>query len=340
MSEQNMLRVGVVGVGHLGSTHTRLWKSIEGVELYGVYDSDHERAERVSAEFETKSFESLEALLQSVDALSIVTPTSTHYDVAEQAIEMGVHLLVEKPITAQYEQALQLMEKASQRGIVIQVGHIERFNPAFAALNGQHLEPMFIESHRLAQFTTRATDVAVVLDLMIHDIDLVLALARSRVAEVRASGVSVVSDTIDIANARLEFENGCVANLTASRISQRPMRKMRLFQKDAYISIDFAQPSVEMFRIIDGVEATESTMLLGAIGEGAKERNIIYQKLPTPEHNALREELVAFAEAIRNQHNPPVTAMEGAEALRVAELIIQAIEKSEVHSAANSAQVI
>jgi predicted dehydrogenase len=317
------LRVGVIGVGHLGAAHARLWRGIAGAELVGVYDVDAARASAVASEHGTRAFDAIGGLLAAVDAVSIVTPTSTHAAIAREAIDAGKHLFIEKPITAHYAEAREVIEQAEERGLLLQVGHIERFNPAFAALAEFQLEPMFIESHRLAQFRPRATDVAVVLDLMIHDIDLVLALTGSNVVEVRASGVSVVSDTIDIANARLEFANGCVANLTASRISQRQMRKMRLFQRDAYISIDFAQPSVEMFRISDSTEGmSESTMLLGAIEQGTKQRVITFEQLPTPDVNALAQELTEFAEAIRTGTAPRVDGRSGAEALRVAEEIM------------------
>lgn len=332
MSQSNRaLRVGVIGVGHLGATHARLWSGIEGADLAGVFDQDQARAAAVAAEHGTTAFRTLGDLLAQVDAVSIVTPTSSHADIAHAVLDAGRHIFIEKPITAGYGEAVEIIRRAEEQRLVLQVGHIERFNPAFAALRDHHLEPMFIESHRLAQFRPRATDVAVVLDLMIHDIDLVLALTRSKVCEVRASGVSVVSDTIDIANARLEFASGCVANLTASRISQRQMRKMRLFQRDAYISIDFAQPSVEVFRISDGMEGVgPATMLLGAIGQGTKQRTITFEKLATPEVNALAQELREFMQAIRNGTPPPVTGHEGAEALRVAEEIIREINRSTV----------
>jgi predicted dehydrogenase len=324
------LRVGVIGVGHLGATHARLWRGIPTADLIGVYDLDPERAASVAAEHGVRAFGRIADLLADVDAVSIVTPTSTHAGIAHEAIEAGRHLFIEKPITARHEEAREVIRLAEERGLLLQVGHIERFNPAFAALAEYHLEPMFIESHRLAQFRPRATDVAVVLDLMIHDIDLILALTGSSVVEVRASGVSVVSDTIDIANARLEFANGCVANLTASRISQRQMRKMRLFQKDAYISIDFAKPSVEVFRIADSTEGMrESTLLLGAIEQGTKQRVITFEQLPTPQVNALAQELTEFAEAIRTGTPPRVTGQSGAEALRVAEEILERM-KAEV----------
>jgi predicted dehydrogenase len=219
-----------------------------------------------------------------------------------------------------------LIELARERNLVLQVGHVERFNPAVAAVADSLVDPMFVESHRLAQFRPRATDVAVVLDLMIHDIDLVLNFVRSPLRSVHASGVAVVSETIDIANARLEFQSGCVANLTASRISQRPMRKMRLFRRDAYISLDFAEPSVEIFRIRDGADIDpRATILLGAIDEGTRRRAIVYEKPPISPTNAISRELEGFIDAIRTGSIPPVTADEGAEALRVAEIILEQI---------------
>lgn len=327
--QQGTLRIGVVGVGHLGSRHASLWKDVRGAELVGVYDADHDRAEGIARDLGVRPFGSYEELLRDVDAISLVAPTSMHAALARQALEAGVHCFIEKPITARYEEAAPLIELAQRKGLTIQVGHIERFNPALLALQGNRIKPMFIESHRLAQFKPRATDVAVVLDLMIHDIELALHLVGSPVREVRASGVSVVSDTIDIANARVEFANGCVANLTASRISQRPMRKMRLFQQDSYISIDFAKPSVEIFSIADAdAFQGDVTSLLGAIDLGTKHRAISFAQPPLPQVNALARELESFVEAIRGGTPPPVTAAEGAEALRVAELILEEIGRS------------
>lgn len=323
------IRAGVVGVGHLGAIHTRLWSLNPGADLVGVYDVEPERRTRVASEFGVRAFESYEELLDSVDAISLVTPTSTHAALAYVALQRDKHCFVEKPITARSDEARRLIEEANSRGLVLQVGHVERFNPAVLAVDHALVDPMFIESHRLSQFRPRATDVAVVLDLMIHDIDLVLHFVRGNVRDVRASGVSVVSDTIDIANARIEFDNGCVANLTASRISQRPMRKMRLFRRDAYISIDFALPAVEIFRIADGEESDpRASMLLGAIDQGSRRRSILYEQPVLEQINAISQELEGFTAAIRAGTAPPVTGDEGAEALRVAEMIIARIDAS------------
>jgi predicted dehydrogenase len=332
MSEESKLRIGVAGVGHLGGVHARLWSGHEGIELVGVFDSDRDRCATIAAEHGVRAFASYESLLDAVDAISLVTPTSTHATLGLQALRHGVHCFIEKPITATHAEAEPLIAAANERGLVLQVGHVERFNPAILALAGTPLDPMFIESHRMAQFKQRATDVAVVHDLMIHDIDLVLHLVRSPIVEVRASGVAVVTDTVDIANARIEFENGCVANLTASRISQNPLRKMRLFRRDAYISIDFAKPGVEVFRLTDEGAPTSgiaipASMLLGDIGGGARGRSIVYEQPKLEEVNAIAREHEEFVLAIRSGTPPPVTGEEAAAALKIAEEIIEQIER-------------
>jgi len=233
------VKIGVIGTGHLGRLHTRMINELEDAELSGVFDIDEEKSSVVASEFRTRKFENLEEAFENSDAVSIVTTTSTHYEIAKQALEFGKDVFVEKPITDKIWQAEELVVLAKKQKAILQVGHIERFNPALISLERFNLEPMFIQTDRLAQFNPRGTDVAVVLDLMIHDIDIILSLIKSKVKEIRASGVAVVSNNIDIANARIEFENGAVANVTASRISQKKMRKMRMFQRDAYISLDF-----------------------------------------------------------------------------------------------------
>jgi predicted dehydrogenase len=243
----------------------------------------------------------------------------------------GVHLLVEKPITATIEQARLLVAEAEKRSLKLQVGHIERFNPAILALEPYQTRPLFIESHRLAQFNPRGSDVAVVLDLMIHDIDLILSLVQSPVTRIDANGVAVISDTADIANARIQFESGCVANVTASRISQNKMRKMRLFQADAYISIDFAQGLCEVFRLIDEhTPDIKPTMLLGKIDQGTKKRLIVYEQPEVKEVNALKYELTSFLDAVRNDTVPHVTGRDGLQALEVAQEIMQKIESQKI----------
>jgi predicted dehydrogenase len=329
------LRIGVAGVGHLGAIHARLWREREDVALVGVYDLDRARCDAIAAEHGVEPFDSFESMLARVDAISLVTPTSTHAELGLLALRAGVHCFIEKPITATHTEAQPLIDEARDRGLALQVGHVERFNPAILALAGMPLDPMFVESHRMAQFKPRATDVAVVHDLMIHDIDLVLHLVHSDVVEVRASGVAVVCDTVDIANARLEFANGCVANLTASRISQRPMRKMRLFRRDAYISIDFAKPGVEIFRLADDGETTSgiaipAAMMLGDLDAATRSRSIVYEQPILESVNAIAREHEEFLQAIRDGTAPPVTGEEAAAALRVAEEIVEQIARREL----------
>jgi len=328
------VRIGVAGTGHLGNLHTKMLAQISNVDLVGVFDADAAKAQKVASEHGTKAYTSLEALLRDVQAVSIATTTTTHFDVACQALERGLHAFIEKPITETIDQAKKLVALAEQKNVSIQVGHIERFNPAILALEQYKIRPLFIESHRLAQFNPRGSDVAVVLDLMIHDIDLILSLVKSRVVRVDANGVSVVSGSEDIANARLQFENGCVANVTASRISQNKMRKMRLFQHDAYISIDFSQGLSEVFRLVDeGDPNVKPTMMLGKIDQGTRKRIIVYEQLEVKEVNALKYELELFARSIQDGTEPPVTGRDGLQALEVAQEILRMIS-------ANTAQLL
>lgn len=322
------LPVGVIGVGHLGSLHAKMYAEIPSAELVGIMDIDRNRSESLALELNTKAFASADELLQSVKAVSIATPTSTHYSIARQAIEKRVNMLIEKPITSTITEADSLLQLAKQHKAKIQVGHIERFNPAILALEKYKINPVFVESHRLAQFNPRGTDVAVVLDLMIHDIDIILSLVQSPVRKIEANGVAVVSDNIDIANARLQFENGCVANVTASRISQKKMRKMRLFQRDAYISIDFSEGLAEVFRLVDENDHTvRATMLLGEINSGKVKRRIVYEQPEVKEINALKYELEQFIDSIQNGREPLVTGEEGKEALQIAHDIMERISQ-------------
>ena len=298
----------------------------EGAQLVGVYDLNAERCAEVAASHGTRACASVEELLAAVDAVSIATPTSNHYDTARMAIEAGKHVFLEKPITETVEQARALNALAAERGVFVQVGHIERFNPAIVALDSLDIAPLFVESHRLAQFNPRGTDVAVVLDLMIHDIDIILSLVRSEVESIDASGLAVVSDTADIANARLKFANGCVANITASRISQNRMRKMRLFQRNAYISIDFLQGQSEVFRLVDADADVTPTYMLGMIEQGKVKRNIVFEQPPVPtDHNPLKYELQLFVNAVNNGTRPIVDGIAAQHALEVAEEIVRRI---------------
>jgi predicted dehydrogenase len=322
------LRIGVIGVGHLGSLHAKMLADMPGVRLSGVFDIDAARAGTVAAQYGTTAAASLEALLDGVDAVTVATSTHTHCEVALRALERGKHVFLEKPITETVAEAESLCLAASGRGLIIQVGHIERFNPAILALEKYTIDPMFIESHRLAQFNPRGTDVGVVLDLMIHDIDLILSFVHSPVRAVEANGVAVVSDSVDIANARLQFENGCVANVTASRISQRKMRKMRLFQKSGYISIDFSEGVAEVFRLVGEDEPdVKGTMMLGEIGSGKHRRKIVYELPEVKEVNALRHELGLYAGAIAAGTRPVVSGEDGKRALEVANAIMEKISQ-------------
>lgn len=334
MSMQNV-RVAVAGTGHLGAIHTRLWKQCKGAELTGVFDADAVRAAAIATEHGIRAFTSFDELLQHCDAVTIAAPTSAHYDIALAALLQGKHCFIEKPITASYSEAEKLIAEAEQRSLVIQVGHVERFNPAITSLGGYDIAPMFIEAHRLAQFKPRATDVSVVLDLMIHDLDIVLWLVKSPVVSIAAHGVSVLTETTDIANARITFANGCVANITASRISAQPMRKLRMFQRDAYISVDFAKGEAEIYRLADKEHPpSERAAMLGNIDTGTRNVTIVYEKPEFPQVNAIAEEQNAFISSIRAGAPIAMSARDAAEALRLAEIISEEIaaQNKKIHS--------
>lgn len=316
-----MLKAGVLGAGHLGKIHLRLLNQSDQYELVGFYDADENNAEKIVAEFGYTYFNTIEALIEAVDVVDIVTPTLSHYDCAKQAIAKGKHIFIEKPITNTVEEAETLRTLVAEYGVKGQVGHVERFNPAFIAIKDQLDSPMFIEAHRLAEFNPRGTDVPVVLDLMIHDIDAILSIVKSKVKNVSASGVSVISDTPDIANARIEFVNGCVANLTASRISLKNMRKTRFFQRDAYISVDFLEKKCEVVKMKDAPEVPGDFDMVLQNAEGIK-KQIYFDNPEISENNAILDELESFADAINNNTTPIVTLHDGTEALRVATMII------------------
>ncbi len=324
----NEIKIAVIGTGHLGSIHTKLWKSIDGAKLEGIFDVNQERVKELAAEHGCTPFASVEEAIDAVDAVTIAAPTSLHFEIACKAIKAGKHCFIEKPITATNEEATKLIELAESKKVLIQVGHVERFNPALAALKDYKVSPLFIEAHRLSQFRPRAIDVSVIHDLMIHDIDIMLSMAKSKVTSIDANGVNVLTDTTDIANARIKFENGCVANLTASRISASPMRKMRVFGKDAYFSIDFGKPDVDVYRLLEDTdtpkEGTLATML-GTIEAGLKNKNIVFEKPEVPQLNAIAEEQKAFVEAISEGKPIAVNAKDAAEALRIAEAIAKMV---------------
>jgi predicted dehydrogenase len=316
-----MLKAGVLGAGHLGKIHLKLLQQSNKYDLIGFYDPSTENALKVSEEFGYRSFNSIEELINEVDVVDIVTPTLSHFECAKQAIENGCHIFIEKPITKTVIEAEAIRTLASQKHVMGQVGHVERFNPAFTAVKNMITNPMFIECHRLAEFNPRGTDVPVVLDLMIHDIDIILSIIDSPVKNVHASGVTVISETPDIANARVEFENGCVANLTASRISMKNMRKSRFFQKDAYISIDFLEKKSEVVRMKDVPEHPDEFAMILQNAEGVK-KQIYFDNPEITPNNAILDELESFAEAINNNTKPIVSLSQGTNALRLAQRII------------------
>ncbi len=319
-------KIGVIGVGHLGSLHAKMYSQIANCEFIGVFDLDIAKRNLIASQYNVKSFSSCEEMFSDVDAVSIASITSEHFKIAKSALLANINVLIEKPITTTIDEADELIKIAKENKIIIQVGHIERFNPAVMALEKYNINPLFIESHRMAQFNPRGTDVAVVHDLMIHDIDLILSIVKSPVKKIDANGIAVVSNSIDIANARLQFENGCVANVTASRISQNKMRKMRFFQTNAYISIDFQQNLTEIFRLVDENESTKSTMMLGQIEEGKVKRNIIFEQPEIKEHNALLVEIQSFVNCVEKKSKPIVSGEDGLEALKVAQQILEVIK--------------
>jgi len=321
-----MLKVGVLGAGHLGKIHLRLLNQSQKYDLVGFYDPNSENADKVAAEFGYQKFNTIEELIQAVDVVDIVTPTLSHYDCAKDAIQAGKHIFIEKPISNTVEEADELITLSKKYNVKGQIGHVERFNPAFIATKDKIENPMFIETHRLAEFNPRGTDVPVVLDLMIHDIDVILSVVKSKVKLINASGVSVISDTPDIANARIEFENGCVANLTASRISMKNMRKSRFFQKDAYISVDFLDKICEVVKMKDAPEVPGDFDMILQNAEGIK-KQIYFDNPDVNANNAILDELETFADAITTNTKPVVTLEDGTEALRVAYQIIDCFKK-------------
>lgn len=324
-----MLKIGVLGAGHLGKIHLKCIKQTAKYQLVGFYDADEENAKKVSEDFGIPAFSGIDELIDAVDVVDIVTPTLSHFDCASRSLKKFKHVFIEKPIVTTPAEARELIELAGEAGVKVQVGHVERFNPAFIAAAPFIDNPMFIETHRLAQFNPRGTDVPVILDLMIHDLDIVLSIVKSGIHKVSASGVAVVSDTPDIANARIEFDNGCVANLTASRISMKNMRKSRFFQRDAYIAVDFLEKSAEIIRMkgVDPATADPMAMILD-LGPGKQPKQILFDKPEITNINAIQTELESFADAIINNTPPPVTINDGYAALDLAYRIIEKMKNA------------
>ncbi|MCB9357355.1 MAG: Gfo/Idh/MocA family oxidoreductase [Calditrichaeota bacterium] len=324
------MRIGVVGAGYLGTIHSRLLSQNKDVEWTYVFDMDGEKAQSVAEQFGGLAARSLDQVIEASDAVLVVSATSSHHAVAKQALEAGKHVFLEKPITTTVAEGEELVRLARANNLKLQVGHVERFNRAFRALGSEYPHPKFIEAHRLAQFKPRGTDVAVVLDLMIHDLDLILKLMGEFPSQIDASGVAVISEAADIANARLSFPSGGVANVTASRISANPMRKLRMFSEDSYISLDFAKGDVQQFRLAHHDEENQpGTLMLGEIEKGAVKRKILMGAPSAPEGNAIDMEQKTFFDAILNNTEPPVTGEDGLNALKVAVQILEKIGTTE-----------
>lgn len=315
-----MYTVGVIGTGHLGKFHLNNWKEIKEVHLVGFFDPDDAVAEEVSQKYNVQRFHSQDELIAVSDIIDVVAPTPFHFDICQKAVRKGKHVFVEKPLANTMEEATELVKLVQESNIKLQVGHVERFNPAFLAMKDFELNPMFIEVHRLAQFNPRGTEVSVILDLMIHDIDIVLSMVKSDVKNISASGVAVMTDTPDIANVRIEFNNGCVANLTSSRISMKKMRKMRLFQKDAYIGIDFLNKKTEIIKLKK--DSNENVFSFDIETPNGK-KTIAIANPVVPEVNAIKQELQEFVTAIKNNSRPVVNEIDGLRAMEVAHLILQ-----------------
>ncbi len=319
------VKIGLFGVGHLGKIHLKLLQEIEGFDVIGFYDTDEKIRAEVAEKFGVKPYDSAESLVMASEAIDIVAPTTFHYPLAVLAAKKFKHVFIEKPLCTTVSEAKKLVDLVEEARIKAMVGHVERFNPALLSLKGQHIDPLFIEVHRLAQFNPRGTDVSVVLDLMIHDIDIILSLVKGNVRRIHASGVAIVSGTPDIANARIEFDNGCVANLTASRISVKNMRKMRIFQQGAYISLDFLKKKSEIFTIHDQPLQDENFFELELNNKNKK-----YIQFTTSEPqdiNAIKMELELFLASIKNNTPVPVSIHDGLRAMEVSQMIIEKIKK-------------
>lgn len=322
-----MLKVGVFGVGHLGKFHLNNWKEIEGVKLVGFFDPNNDNAKEVTEKYGLKRYMDEDKLMDACDVIDVITPTNQHFDICMQAIRKGKHVFVEKPITHTIQEGRALVNMVREANVKVQVGHVERFNPAYLAVKDMHLNPMFIEVHRLAQFNPRGTEVSVILDLMIHDIDIILSLVKSDVKSIAASGVAVMTETPDIANVRIEFNNGCVANLTSSRISMKKMRKMRLFQKDAYIGIDFLEKKTEIIKL---KQPNDSNVFSFDIDTPNGKKSIAIATPTIEPLNAIKLELESFVDSIVNNKPTAVSEIDGFLAMEVAHQILEKINNTSI----------
>ena len=322
-----MLKVGIFGVGHLGKFHISNWKEIEGIKIVGFFDPNNDNANETINTHGLKRFSDEEKLIEACDVIDVITPTDLHYEVCMMAIRKGKHVFVEKPLAHTLQEGKDLVNMVREAGVKMQVGHVERFNPAYLALKEMNLNPMFIEVHRLAQFNPRGTEVSVILDLMIHDIDIILSLVKSDVKSISASGVAVMTDTPDIANVRIEFNNGCVANLTSSRISMKKMRKVRLFQKDAYIGIDLLEKKTEIIKL----KQPEDVDAFSFDIETPNGKKTIAIANPSIEPlNAIKLELESFVDAIVNNKPTVVSEIDGYLAMEVAHKILDKINNTSI----------
>jgi len=322
-----MLKVGVFGVGHLGKFHLNNWKEIEGVKLVGFFDPNNDTAKAVSEQYGLKRFMDEDKLMDACDIIDVIAPTDLHFGICMQAIRKGKHVFVEKPLAHTIQEGRDLVSMVREANIKMQVGHVERFNPAYLAIKGMSLNPMFIEVHRLAQFNPRGTEVSVILDLMIHDIDIILSLVKSDVKNISASGVAVMTDTPDIANVRIEFNNGCVANLTSSRISMKKMRKMRLFQKDAYLGIDFLEKKTEIIKL---KQPTDTNVFSFDIETQNGKKTIAIASPNIEPLNAIKLELEAFVDSIVNNKPTIVSEIDGFLAMEVAHQILDKLNNTSI----------
>lgn len=322
-----MLRIGVFGVGHLGKFHLNNWKEIEGVKLVGFFDPNNDNAKAVTAEYGLKRFMDEDKLIDACDAIDVVVPTDWHFEVCMKAVRKGKHVFVEKPLCNTIPEAKDLVDMVREANVKMQVGHVERFNPAYLAVKDLGLNPMFIEVHRLAQFNPRGTEVSVILDLMIHDLDIILSLIKSDVKNISASGVAVMTDTPDIANVRIEFNNGCVANLTSSRISMKKMRKMRLFQKDSYIGIDFLQKKTEIIKL---KQPGDKEVFSFDLETPSGKKTIAVANPIIQNVSAIKLELESFVDSIVNNKPTVVSEIDGYLAMEVAHQILEKINNTSI----------
>ena len=320
------MKIGVLGAGHLGNIHLKILKSMPEFELVGFYDPDTSKSKEAIKKYGIMSYDSVDQLIDECEAVDIVTPTLSHLECAEKSLNRGRHIFIEKPLANSVEGGKIIKDLAKELNLKVQVGHVERFNPAFTSVQSQLEHPKFIESHRLAMFNPRGTDVSVVLDLMIHDIDIVLSVVRSQVKEVRASGVSVLSDSPDICNARVEFENGCVANFTSSRISMKNMRKTRFFQRNAYISVDFLEKKSEVVKMKDVIGDPDEFSMTIDLGEGKPLKEIYFDQPTIDENNAIEDELRSFYSSINENKEPIVSVADGYNAMKLAQQILDSMD--------------